>query len=59
MSKVIENMVNQAAREAVKAKSVEVALIMISDGKLSLDLIAKYSGLTLEEVESLSKKQSA
>ncbi len=55
MCKVMEDMRNEAARE----KSVEIALAMIEDGKLSLELIAKYSGLTLEEVEELARKKSA
>ncbi len=55
MCKVMEDMRNEAAWK----KSVEIAFAMIEDSKLSLELIAKYSGLTLEEVEELARKKSA
>ncbi len=55
MCKVMEDMRN----EAVNARNVEIALEMIKDGKLSLELIAKYSGLTVAEVEKLQKDKTA
>ncbi len=55
MCKVMEDMRN----EAVKADRVRMAVAMINDGKFPIELIAKYSGLTLEEVEELTKKKSA
>ncbi len=54
MCKVIEDMRN----EAVKVDRERMALAMIKDGNMPLELIAKYSGLTLKQVEELSKKKS-
>ena len=36
----------------------EIALRMIQDGVLSLEKIAKYSGLAIKEVEELAKLQT-
>ena len=43
---------DEAAREAAK----ETALRMIQDGELPADKIAKYSGLTITEVELLKEQ---
>lgn len=40
-------------------KLVENAKAMLADGVLTLEKIAMYSGLTLEEVEELAKKKPA
>ena len=42
-----------------KEQSIENALKMIADGQLSLEKIAQYSGLTLEEVKELADKRTA
>ncbi len=53
MCKVMEDMRN----EAVNADRTRAAMAMISDGDMPLELIAKYSGLTLQEVEALSSNK--
>lgn len=42
---------NRGKDEAKK----ETALRMLQDGELSIDKIAKYSGLVIKEVEELAK----
>ena len=46
-------------KEADKERSRQNALTMISDGKLSFEDIAYYSGLTLEEVKALAEGKLA
>lgn len=45
MCKIMEEIIDSEKREC--------ALRMLADGELSLDKIAKYSGLTLEQVKEL------
>lgn len=45
--------------DVAKERSEQIALNMLSDGKLSVKDIAKYSGLTVTEVKALAKKKSA
>ena len=52
MCKIMEDMRNEA--ELNKAK--KMALCMIKDGELSLEKIALYSGLPLEEVKELESQ---
>ncbi len=50
MCKVMEDMRN----ETINHRNIEVAEAMIKDGNLTLELIAKYSGLPLKKVEELA-----
>lgn len=45
--------------EAVMYDRIKHALVMIQDGKLSLEDIVQYSGLPLEKVRELAEKRSA
>ena len=47
MCKTMEDMRNQTLKEGM----TEVALRMLADGALSLEKIAEYSGLSIEEVK--------
>ncbi len=49
MSKIME--------EIVREKAIEIAVSMLKDNILTHELIAKYSGLTLEEIKELAEKQ--
>ena len=55
MCKTMEDMRNQTLKEGM----TEVALRMLADGTLSLEKIAEYSGLSIEEVKKLSENKSA
>lgn len=55
MCKVMEDMRNQAALERVRT----VVYRMLSDGVLSLEKIAEYAELSLEEVKKLQAEQHA
>ena len=60
MCKAMEDMRNEAAREAEKMKAIRMARLMIEDGKLSYEDIAMYTELTLEEAEKIAlEKKSA
>ena len=56
---IMERLNKEASEEAVYAKCKENAIKMIEDGKLSYDDIAKYSGLSLEEVRALAEGKPA
>ena len=58
VSKMCEAMDRIAEKRAMETR-IENALSMIADGQLSLEKIAQYSGLTLEEVKELADKRSA
>ncbi len=45
--------------EAAKARNIEIATDMIKDSQLSLELIAKYCSLSLQEVQELAERKSA
>lgn len=49
MCKIMEDLIDNEKKE--------IALRMLTDGELSLEKIAKYSGLTLEQVKELSQLQ--
>lgn len=51
MCKIMEDLIDNEKKES--------ALRMLADGELTLDKIAKYSGLTLDEVKELSRLQPA
>ena len=59
MCEAMDRIAEKRAAEAAYNRSVENALSMIADGQLSLEKIAQYSGLTLEEVKELADKRSA
>lgn len=54
MSKVIEDMLN----EAVKESMTEVALRMLEDGILTPEKISEYVDLPLEDVKKLKTDKS-
>lgn len=50
MCKIVEDLIDNEKKES--------ALRMLEDGKLPLEKIAKYAGLTLEQVKELSQLQT-
>ncbi len=54
MCKINEDMCNEVAKEAKKENSIDIALKMLSRGKLTIEEIAEDSGLALEEVKELA-----
>jgi hypothetical protein len=58
MCRAMEEMRNETAREATHTKAVAVALSMLAD-EMPHDKIAKYSGLSLDEIAALSQKRPA
>lgn len=51
MCKVMEDMRNESLKEVAKR--------MLADGKLTLEKIAEYAGLPLDEVKKLQSGQNA
>ena len=51
MCKMLEDMRNERAKEV----RIDNALCMIKDGVLSLEKVALYSGLSIEEVKELAE----
>ena len=47
---------DQGVQQGVEQSNEESARRMLEDGELSLEKIAKYSGLTLEQVLELKKE---
>lgn len=53
MCKVMEDMRNEAAKDAVEKDRIKNAIEMLSDG-LSVEKVAKYSHLAIERVKELA-----
>ena len=51
MCKAMEDMRNQTLKDGM----IDVARRMLADGTLSLEKIAEYSALSIEEIEALEK----
>ena len=67
MCKVMEEMREQSLQEGLeegmkvgrKESAVETAKRMLADGHLSLEKIAEFTGLNLDEVEKLQTAENA
>jgi len=59
MCKIVEELRDEARNEARKEHMIKTAQAMIDDGKLSFEDIAKYSGLSLDEVKALAEGRPA
>ena len=52
MDKLIEESIQKGMEEGMEKKSLETALKMLDDG-LSVDVVAKYTGLSEEAIQGL------
>ena len=59
MCEIMDKISRKAADEATREKQIQIAMSMLDDGKLSFEDIAKYSGLTLDEVKALAEGKPA
>ena len=59
MCKVMEEMREQSLQEGSKGRAIESARRMLADGVLSLEKIAEYVGLNLDEVKKLQTAENA
>ena len=59
MSKVFEEIRDEAEKRARHSHAVETAIRLIERGKDSLEEIADIAQLPLEEVQELARKKSA
>ena len=59
MCKAMEDMRNEAAREATKAKTVSIARRMLKAGKYTYEDIADVLEISVDEVKTLDESQSA
>ena len=59
MCKIIDDIVQRECKEAEKKASIETARRMIDDGETNVEKIARYTSLTVAEVEALMAKPSA
>lgn len=57
MDRLVEKRVQEAVNKAVHECSVKTAKKLIALEKLSLEEIAEYSGLSVEEVRELSEER--
>jgi hypothetical protein len=57
MCRVIEEMRREAADATLKRRNIEIALQMLAD-HMPIELIAKYSTLTVEELTELANQNS-
>ena len=58
MCKAMEDMREEAARDAVERNNIEIAKKLIADG-IELEKVADYFGFTLEKVQEIAKQKSA
>ena len=63
MCKALEDMrtevAREAAREAIERNSIETALRLITQGKLTLEEIAEGTSLPIEKIQELAKQKTA
>ena len=59
MCKIIDDIVQRECKETEKKVSIETARRMIDDGETNAEKIARYTSLTVAEVEALMAKPSA
>ena len=63
MCKVMEDMrkesLQEGVKEGIKEGAIHTAKRMLADGMLTLEKIAEYAGLSLEEVKKLKAEQTA
>ena len=59
MCEIMNKLSEKAAREADRNRQIEVALTMLKKGKLDIEEIAEYSGLTVEKVKALAESKPA
>lgn len=59
MCKLLEEMRNEATIEATHKTTVDFALKLLARGRDSIEEIAEMTGLSLEAVRELAKKQTA
>ncbi len=53
MCKVMEDMRKESLQEGIKEGAINTAKRMLADGILTLEKIAEYAGLPLDEVKKL------
>ena len=59
MCKVMEDMRKESLQEGIKEGAINTAKRMLTDGILTLEKIAEYAGLPLEEVKKLKAERTA
>lgn len=59
MCKAMEDLWNEAANEGKKESQREAAFRMLAAGTLTLEQIAEFSGLTIEEVKQIQKEKAS
>ncbi|MBR0392958.1 MAG: hypothetical protein IJK38_11620 [Oscillospiraceae bacterium] len=63
MCKALEDMrtevAREAAREAIERNSIETALRLIAQGKLTLEEIAEGTSLPIETIQELAKQKTS
>ena len=59
MSKILEDMRNEARAEGSKEKAIIVARKMLNANKFSYEEISEFTSLTLDEIKALATKQPA
>ncbi len=55
---ILNQGIRQGISQGISQTQKETALRMLQDGELSIDKIAKYSGLKIEDVEQLARLQT-
>jgi len=58
VSRILEDMRNEAARKAAERVSVAVALNLLDEGSLSVEVIAKCTLLPIERVRELANERT-
>ena len=48
----------EAAEEAIEQRNIEVAMKMIAEGSISLEVISNVTGLTIEKVTELARAKA-
>ena len=55
---ILNRGISQGISQGISETKRKTALVMLHDGELSIEKIAKYSGLEVAEVEQLARSQT-
>ena len=56
MCKIMDEMMREAAADAVQEERYNIAIEMIKDNEMTDEKIVKYTGMTLEDIQELREE---
>lgn len=57
MCRIMEDMRNESLKEGIKKGAINTAKKMLADGTITLEKIAEFAGLSIDEVKKIKADQ--